>query len=695
MATPSTDYPERLPDQLAHRLSRWMRIGLTLDCRAKVYSRVEKPKGRGREGLFCFHQFFELEHQDRSLPRPGQWEWVFAPLAKELLEHFCDWLVVGHFVGDSEAPERRWLYGLSERLSLGEPGCATARGRQLAFGRALRCLSLNASFPRFSRGVITLSSALMEQCLDGDLLPPGSFLVETLRSEGDVMPVQLAERPGLNDRYIHIDLSEETLQSEADEEKCTARRRILDSTLPSMDTILDQCDRALTADRLLPLSFLWQDDGLAAVQDATDHYGAKLKELFPDQYRLDARRDNWTYPAYQTVLRDALSEPGEEARIARYAAWMADVSPDTTAVLTIPAWLPGKGESGRSGALIAALRRGVRVTHAEVLAIVSAFRLGCVNVPVEQARADSSAEAAYRALHTIGHAQKAPFFDMMEAAAAIAETVQRNSPGDADALEAVDTIRSGLDEAGGLAMMGGFLSEPEAQTSSRHKYWWQPTDTDLHGLTISADGLRELLRRRLNYAKRYPRGTWGTPDWDRLRLELSWDLPSQFYWLAFTLPGNEEVSASSIPAAAAKAVLNEVLINSVRNNDPERPHVAVIARRVQKDGRSLFRLLVINRTVAGTSLLPSAGDLQSRADQYAHAGLQSIVQCLAAFKWHLHRQQHIPGDPSAGFDRLIELAGPSHEGDRTILGFTADDPLVVVGFDAHDPPAFSEGSADE
>lgn len=380
-------------------LRQWIEIGILLDHRAKVYSRSENNEGGGRrsseyedEGFLVIRQIQKLK--DGPKPAPGQFEWIFAPLLDRLLSSLCDWVCLGHFVGDASNPDRRWLYALSDRLSpnhMPSESSETQIKRDKPFTRALRFLSFNASFPELSLDVMDRTSQLIERCLlleQPDVkAPAGAFLLVTMQSDSDGSPFnwEISKR-GESDRYFHLDLRDE-VQKSADA-KSASEDPLLSVPIPDAHD-----DGRLE----LPIGFLWKEKSQKhAAEEAARSYVSNLKELFPDNHKL-AEID--VGGAYSSSIRAVLDEGDTQAKMARYAAWIRDVSPTTSAILTIPAWLPGRGALGRSGALIASFKKGVKLDLETIYAIASAFRLGCANIVAD----DAKQSGALRQSHLVSH----------------------------------------------------------------------------------------------------------------------------------------------------------------------------------------------------------------------------------------------------------------------------------------------------
>lgn len=364
----------------------WSKMGLELDYRAKIYSMLgaASPESSS-EGVVLFEVLQRLVNQASEKPRAGEWEWIFEPLIYKLLAKHALWVCLGHFTGDRKNPKRRWLYFLSKDLSYNYslPGEENSKGLA-SFARALRHFSFNASYADLAEKTILVTSKLLELFFpEGphiDLSYPYGAPFETaLQSEPIDWDSENDSR--LRKRIFAVDWRD--LYENA--AKVKDRHDILrvatdDSKIAELLKPPDSPDKASL------IGFCWKEpaDDHASLSSA-QAYAEALQNTFSQDFRLNSKHFDPSHDEkyFQKLLQE---DPDAHHKIAQYVAWIQDIADESSQVITIPAWLPGEGSTGRSGSIIVCTQLGMELSAVDITGLIPAFRLGCVNVPVEATR---------------------------------------------------------------------------------------------------------------------------------------------------------------------------------------------------------------------------------------------------------------------------------------------------------------------
>lgn len=390
-------------------MSEWQQIGLELDRRVKRYSRAggELNPGSGHEGVRLFEDLDRLMRNEERNHDSAKWswEWIFEPLVHRLLEEIAVWVCIGHFTGDRANPVRRWSYFFSEELSWASEN--SIRPEQPY--TALRALTFNAQYNRKAESSFISTSALLEALppnmssggFQGGKIeyPYGSSLLVSLR--GDKFWENNLSSSGkyLRDSVCLCDwrnlysIAIKNQESRLDLLRKMISSRVIDEWVGKNLTSRD--------DKKVPLRWDTINDSLRInMEGYADEYRQELVSTFPtitpDAIDIESRL---------RFFVDKLG--GREAdiyeKISRYVGWVQDIAPSSMGgILTIPAWLPGEGLTGRSGSLVIAVKYGQKVSSNDICSIISAFRLGSVNIALDE----KNVQGLRKATDIFGHEVK-------------------------------------------------------------------------------------------------------------------------------------------------------------------------------------------------------------------------------------------------------------------------------------------------
>jgi len=355
----------------------WSTVGLELDNRAKFYSTSGKLISESAsEGVIFFQQLQQRIFVDE--PKINSWESIFEPLIWKLIkEQNILWLCLGHFTGDRSNSKRRWLYYFSEDLSYEISDTCEEKLENIA--RAFRAMSFNVSYKIKADDCLLMTSRFLEMISeinskDHIRYPShGASLILSLNES----PVDWKDKIASLDYFIIASLQE--LYAEI--LKDTKRHELLREA--ANNQVIKQFITESFNTKKQLVEFYWQNE-IKRIEDEmwVDQYAQKLKSIFSGK-NIDI------YKYIETLKTDKLriiEDPEFHRKIATYAAFAFDVSPKTGGIITVPAWLPSEGTSGRSGAIIMYTKHGYQISQQDLMGFTSAFRLGCVNIPIEATR---------------------------------------------------------------------------------------------------------------------------------------------------------------------------------------------------------------------------------------------------------------------------------------------------------------------
>ena len=371
----------------------WYEAGLELDYRAKVYSSLDRTPSatEATQGVVLYNQIPALLN---NKPVAGQWAWVFAPLISKLLSQWASWICLGYFIGDTKRAERRWLYFFSENLSYNYEAASSESARLSEFARAYRHISYFAKFPDLAGPAILLTSQIMERLTvnaqhAGSSALTGSFLVANFRT---CNPFQSIWDSKHNEEQVArnvLAIDCQRLYGEHEKLGLGLRHTILADAVSDADInqIMLQL-RATFPELSSILDFISSERRQNRFSQASHRYTTQLHRDIPSG-EINTIEDAYLDPdqEYRDLLRDLLRRDDAQARLKRYVAWLHDVNPELGGIVTIPAWLPGVGNRGRSGAIIACVRPEISIPLASMMEFAGAFRLGCTalaTTPMEQ-----------------------------------------------------------------------------------------------------------------------------------------------------------------------------------------------------------------------------------------------------------------------------------------------------------------------
>jgi hypothetical protein len=388
----------------------WNELALELDYRAKLFSmRGASPKRRAPEGLILIDQLIERLNDPRDydqLLEYVEWEWIFEPLVYKLLHSHSLVVCLGHFAGDRRNPERRWLYYFNKRLSCPLKATFNKSNKSLtesvtAFCRAFRQLSFNASHTQLATDCILLTTQLLEQ-----LTPEGPKIDSTYPYGGPLsLLIKHGENPAnqdaatpwgrlTSDRILTADWTSFFLQAATSTKDRQEILRRATSDEEIMEFVLNATTGSPSDQLPLVDKFLWEDDDSRnASLSRAEQYKEALEKAFQTPLQ---PRPSLEGSGQENFQRFLIAHHGAERRIAQYVAWVQDISEEISQVVTVPAWLPGEGSSGRSGSIILFNQEGKEIQHHELISFVNAFRLGCVNVAIEATEGLARRSALHR-----------------------------------------------------------------------------------------------------------------------------------------------------------------------------------------------------------------------------------------------------------------------------------------------------------
>ncbi len=371
----------------------WLSIGLELDYRSKYYSMLGTTPDQSHQwGGVLFEKLRRRVENNNKERFAGEWEWIFEPLILKILSKRALWVCLGHFAGDRRDPRRDWFYFFSKDLS-----CNSS-----SLTRALRVFSFNANYGELARNVILPSAQLLES------LSPISTRVKPGYPYGALFVASLQSKPidkgtadiVVNDRIFAVDwqdLFEKAKEKDWREAIKEDSRALFGKAIEKTERYdILRCGRVNDAEDIRRIkrsaasakemvSFCWEKNGEKdKFLEYAQIYSKALEGSFPKDLTLGDGHYDVRYREHFRTLFD--KNPSFHRKIAQYVAWIQDVADKSSQLITIPAWLPGEGSTGRSGAIIVCMEHGYELLLDDLIGFSTAFRLGCVNVALESAK---------------------------------------------------------------------------------------------------------------------------------------------------------------------------------------------------------------------------------------------------------------------------------------------------------------------